>query len=189
MKKTENEWIVTRVDGRIASVSMTYGHLARIAGTIARQSPSLVASVSTEKISTSDLTALAKTTAWEDLCLFGSSFQKKVWEKLFSLNHSEGKYAPSRKLYSYSDFAALCDNPAGVRAVAHAVACNPVAFIIPCHLIVPKESIDKIAEIRESAQSTLFEGRDLYLLDAVDFGEYEHGKAIKRNLIALEFGL
>ena len=96
MKKTENEWIVTRVDGRIASVSMTYAHLASIAGKIAQQSPALVASVSTEKISTSDLVELAKATGWEDLVLYGSSFQKKVWEKLFSLNHSDGNYSPQR---------------------------------------------------------------------------------------------
>ncbi len=183
------QWIVTRVDGKIASVSMNYAQLARIAGKIAGQNPSLVSSVSTEKVSTAALVELARTTRLEDLALYGSAFQKKVWEKLFSLNHSDGNYTPSRKLFSYTDFAALCDNPSGVRAVAHAVACNPVAFIIPCHLIIPKESMDRIAEIQASAKSTLFEGRDLYLLDAVDVGEYAQGKAIKRSLIALEFGL
>ena len=55
--------------------------------------------------------------------------------------------------------------------------------------VIPKESMDRIAEIQASAKSTLFEGRDLYLLDAVDVGEYAHGKATKRSLIALEFGL
>ena len=187
--KPSPQWIVTRVDGKIASVSMSYAHLAKIAGKIAGQNPSLVSSVTTEKVSTQALVELAKAVRWEDLILYGSAFQKRVWETLFSLNHSEGRYVPSRRLFSYTEFATLCNNTAGVRAVAHAVACNPVAFIIPCHLIIPKESMDRIAEIQASAKSTLFEGRDLYLLDAVDVGEYAHGKATKRSLIALEFGL
>ena len=84
---------------------------------------------------------------------------------------------------SYSQLADLCENPKGVRAVAHAVACNPVAYIIPCHLIVPKEAIDKILEIRAIAQSTIFKGTDLYLLDSIEVGEYEYGSDLKRRLI------
>jgi hypothetical protein len=86
---------------------------------------------------------------------------------------------------SYTEFAALCGNPEGVRAVAHAVACNPVIFIIPCHLIIPKESMDKIALIRADAQATLFKGADLDVLRAVDCGEYAPGKALKREMITL----
>ena len=60
---------------------------------------------------------------------------------------------------------------------------NPVAYVIPCHLIVPKESIDRIREIRRSAEATLFRGSDLYLLDTIDVGEYAYGPAAKLELI------
>ena len=63
------------------------------------------------------------------------------------------------------EIAALAGNPQGVRAVAHAVALNPIAYVIPCHLVVPKETMDRAQEIEESALATLFKGKDLYLLD------------------------
>ena len=69
--KPSPQWIVTRVDGKIASVSMSYVHLAKIAGKIAGQNPSLVSSVTTEKISTQALVELAKAVRWEDLVLYG----------------------------------------------------------------------------------------------------------------------
>ena len=102
---------------------------------------------------------------------------------------------PERKqatrLVSYSDFAELCQNRAGVRAVAHAIGLNPVSVIIPCHLVIPKEGIDKIREIHNRAQSTIFKGDDLcigsILADtAIDFGEYALGKSMKRELIIRE---
>jgi alkylated DNA nucleotide flippase Atl1 len=100
-----------------------------------------------------------------------------VWKKLFELEP---------RLYSYTDLASLCDNPLGVRSVAHAVAINPVAYLIPCHLIIPKESMDKVREIRTTAEeSTLFKGSDLYLLDTIDVGEYAYGSETKRELIKI----
>ena len=66
---------------------------------------------------------------------------------------------------------------------------NPLAVIVPCHLVVPKESIDRIAEIRADAESsTLFRGSDLYLLDSIDVGDYAYGPALKRDLIKRELG-
>ena len=95
------------------------------------------------------------------------------------------------KLYSYSDFAELCDNRAGVRAVAHAIGLNPISVLIPCHLVVPKESIDRIREIQRKAESTIFKGEDLCLSSiladtTIDFGEYSLGKSLKRALISLD---
>ena len=95
------------------------------------------------------------------------------------------------KLYSYSDFAELCDNRAGVRAVAHAIGLNPISVLIPCHLVVPKESIDRIREIQRKAESTIFKGEDLCLSSiladtTIDFGEYSLGKSLKRVLISLD---
>ena len=178
------EWIVTRIDGRIASVAADYRHLAQIAGLIAVLPPGNIAEVRTEKITTDALIALDKTVGWDDFRLFGTSFQKRVWKRIYDLSHDG---SPIR-LHSYSELAALCENPQGVRPVAHAVAINPVAYLIPCHLIVPKESIDKAKAIRQTAESTLFKGSDLYLLDSIDVGEYAYGSDLKRMLIKHQLG-
>ena len=170
-------WIVTEVDGKIASIAADYRHFAMIAAAIAEMKPGEVNAVSTRKISMEQLLELSKTATWEDLRLFGTAFQKKVWKTLFDM---------PRTLLSYTDFAALAENPSGVRAVAHAVAWNPVAYIIPCHLIVPKEAMDKAKEIRAIAEKTLFKGSDLYLLDSIDVGEYAYGPELKRELIKLQ---
>ncbi|MBQ9192971.1 MAG: MGMT family protein [Bacteroidales bacterium] len=170
------EWIVTEIDGRIASISADYGHFAEIAAKVAQLPPKSVGAVSTRKITTEELAALAGTVKWEEFRLFGTKFQLRVWKQLFDLEP---------RLYSYSELAALCDNPLGVRSVAHAVAINPVAYLIPCHLIIPKESLDKAREIRATAQSTLFKGSDLYLLDSIDVGEYAYGSETKRELIKI----
>ena len=173
----DTQWIVTEIDGKIASVSTDYRHLAHIGAAIAALPPQEVGSLATSKISTPQLLDLAKEVKWEDLMLFGSSFQLNVWKTLFEL---------PRRLYSYTELAALAQNPAGVRAVAHAVALNPVAYIIPCHLIVPKESLDKAKEIRATAEKTLFRGSDLYLLDSIDVGAYAYGPELKREFIKLQ---
>jgi O-6-methylguanine DNA methyltransferase len=176
------QWIVTRIDGRIASVAADYRHLAAIAARVASLPPASVGEVRTEKVPTEGLPALDASVQWEDLRLFGSKFQQRVWKRLYDLTHD----GTPLRLHSYTELASLCDNPQGIRAVAHAVACNPVAYIIPCHLIVPKESIDKAAAIRENAESTLFKGSDLYLLDKLDVGDFAYGPALKRSLIKLQ---
>ena len=187
------KWIVTEIDGKVASIAGDYRHLAGIAARIAAHSPDAVERIATRKITTDELVELGKALRWEDLCLYGSKFQKAVWKALFDLTHpvdgedachfDQAKRVEKSPLMSYSDLAARVDNPQGVRAVAHAVALNPVAYVIPCHLIVPKESVDKIHEIRRSAEATLFRGSDLYLLDSISVGEYAYGPEIKLELI------
>lgn len=180
------KWIVTEIDGKVASIAADYRHFAGIAARIAAHSPDAVERIATRKITTDELVEFGKTLRWEDLCLYGSKFQKSVWKALYDLTHQPVMPDPDRAsatLMSYSDLAARVDNPQGVRAVAHAVALNPVAYVIPCHLIVPKESVDKIHEIRRSAESTLFRGSDLYLLDSISVGEYAYGPAVKLELI------
>ena len=182
------KWIVTEIDGKVASIAADYRHFADIAARIAAHSPDAVERIETRKITTDELVELGKTLRWEDLCLYGSKFQKSVWKALFDLTHVDTSCHSERSeesvtLMSYSDLAALVENPQGVRAVAHAVALNPVAYVIPCHLIVPKESVDKIHEIRRSAEATLFRGSDLYLLDSISVGEYAYGPALKLELI------
>lgn len=188
--KQDLKWIVTRIDGRIASVSADYRHFAAIARKVASGQIKVSSEISVLMEDTGEIVNLSRKVRWEDLCLSGTGFQMNVWKELFRLtHHPDGTpVLPGEgvNLLSYSQLAERCGNPRGVRAVAHAVACNPVAYIIPCHLIIPKESVDRISEIRAVAQNTIFKGADLFLLDSIDFGEYAYGKRLKRDLIALQ---
>lgn len=60
----------------------------------------------------------------------GTPFQLIVWNEL--LNTTVGSS------YSYSELAARIGRPTAVRAVASAVARNPIALFIPCHRVLPK---------------------------------------------------
>ena len=105
------EWIVTEVDGQIASVSADYGHFAQIAAKIAQMPPRNVGAVSTRKITTEELVGLAGQVRWEDFRLSGTTFQISVSKKLFELQP---------RLYSYTDFAKSArrpKNPPSSRAV------------------------------------------------------------------------
>ena len=62
------------------------------------------------------------------LYLKGTNFQVQVWQALLRL--------PPGALVSYQDVARLLGNPAATRAVASAVAHNPVGFLIPCHRVI-----------------------------------------------------
>ena len=62
------------------------------------------------------------------LHLHGSPFQMKVWEALLNI--------PPAALASYGDVATAIDRPESSRAVAGAVAANPVAVLIPCHRVI-----------------------------------------------------
>lgn len=199
-----DRWIIVRIDGKIASISTDYRHLAAITARLActtqadikayKELASRTERVSAETVSFDDVWKLRQTVGWEDLILLGTDFQKKVWKRLWELTHgsdTQSEENSKRKLFSYSDFAETCNNKAGVRAVAHAIGLNPVSVIIPCHLVVPKEAIDKIREIQRKAESTIFKGEDLCVSKilgdtAIDFGEYSLGKDLKRRLISLE---
>lgn len=221
--ETENrKWIIVRIDGKIAAVSTDYKMLASISEHLAstfrhndgqqnrkgRRKDSDGTEVYKEITATSvefdEVWKLRQELQWDDMMLFGTDFQKKVWRKLWELTHpqvkeqkeQDDKASPKGKgsqisLTSYSDFAELCQNRAGVRAVAHAIGLNPVSVIIPCHLVIPKESIDKIREIHKKAEATIFKGDDLCLNSilndsSIDFGEYSIGKELKRFLISQE---
>jgi AraC family transcriptional regulator of adaptative response/methylated-DNA-[protein]-cysteine methyltransferase len=85
------------------------------------------------------------------LLLRGTNFQIKVWEALLRI--------PSGQVTSYEGIAAHLRMPDSGRAVANAVANNPVAYLIPCHRV-----IRKIGE----------------------FGDYRYGPARKKALLAWE---
>ena len=89
------------------------------------------------------------------------------------------------KILSYTDFAEQIGKASGVRAVAHALACNPVPVIVPCHLVIPKESLERIQAIQK--ENGLFSWKALYIVDSrIDYGEYALGPALKRELILRE---
>jgi O6-methylguanine-DNA--protein-cysteine methyltransferase len=202
---TDRKWVIVRIDGKIAAVSTDYRMLSEISSKLAGQKTPQHMKVCAETVGFDYIWSLRKLTTWDDFMLFGTAFQKKVWRKLYELthvyeDHEEGSAlgsapnsAPDQRVrfLSYSDFAELCENRAGVRAVAHAVGLNPLAVLIPCHMVVPKEAIDKMREIQKKAESTIFRGSDLcmdsILRDtSIDFGEYALGRSLKRDLIQTE---
>jgi len=182
----DKKWIIVRIDGKIAAVSTDYRMLASITGRLAGKG-ACHDEISAVAVGFDEVWKLRNEVGWDDLMLFGTDFQKSVWRKLWELTHT----AEPARLISYSDFADLCSNRAGVRAVAHAIGLNPVSVIIPCHLVIPKESVDKMNAIRKKAESTIFKGEDLCLGsilkdESIDFGEYSLGRSLKRELINLE---
>lgn len=58
----------------------------------------------------------------------GTAFQRKVWNALLGI--------PYGSTMTYGELAAAIGMPQAVRAVASAVAANPISIIIPCHRIV-----------------------------------------------------
>ena len=200
---SEQKWIVVRIDGKIAALSTDYRLLASISAILAKGNKGttvgkskkepvhIYSNITATAIDLEEVWKLRQETNWDDLILFGTEFQKKVWRKLWELSHKENESSKSKSLISYSDFAELCQNKAGVRAVAHAIGLNPVSVIIPCHLVIPKESIDKIKEIHKKAEATIFKGDDLCINSilsdsSIDFGNYALGRKLKRKLILKE---
>jgi AraC family transcriptional regulator of adaptative response/methylated-DNA-[protein]-cysteine methyltransferase len=68
-----------------------------------------------------------------DLHVRGTNFQIKVWEGLLRI--------PPGGVVSYEDLARHIHVPRAVRAVANAVAHNPVAWLIPCHRVIRKSGM------------------------------------------------
>ena len=62
------------------------------------------------------------------LDLRGTAFQLKVWAAL--------QRVPFGQTVSYRQMACAIGQPAAVRAVASAIARNPVAVLVPCHRVV-----------------------------------------------------
>ncbi len=60
--------------------------------------------------------------------LKGTNFQLKVWEALLAV--------PPGQVCSYQGLARALGRPSASRAVAGAVASNPVSYLIPCHRVI-----------------------------------------------------
>ena len=62
------------------------------------------------------------------LLLSGTELRLRVWRALLEI--------PRGSVASYQDVARICGRPRAVRAVASAVAVNPLAYLIPCHRVI-----------------------------------------------------
>jgi AraC family transcriptional regulator of adaptative response/methylated-DNA-[protein]-cysteine methyltransferase len=87
------------------------------------------------------------------LHLKGTNLQIKVWQALLRI--------PRGRLISYEVLARKIGRREAVRAVANAVARNPIAFLIPCHRVIRKTGV---------------------------IGDYHWGSARKKAIMAWEAG-
>jgi AraC family transcriptional regulator of adaptative response/methylated-DNA-[protein]-cysteine methyltransferase len=85
------------------------------------------------------------------LHLHGTNFQIRVWEALLRI--------PPGGVTSYESLARGIGSPRAARAVASAVAANPIAVLIPCHRVIRKTGA---------------------------FGDYHWGQTRKQALLAWE---
>ncbi|MGL4781262.1 MAG: methylated-DNA--[protein]-cysteine S-methyltransferase [Bacteroidales bacterium] len=81
----------------------------------------------------------------------GTQFQNKVWNALSQIAYGQ--------TCTYKDIAERIQHPNALRAVGTAIGKNPLAIIIPCHRILPKQG---------------------------GIGNYHWGRAIKKALLELE---
>ncbi len=65
------------------------------------------------------------------LDLRATAFQQRVWAALMQIPRGETR--------SYAEIARALRSPKAVRAVARAIATNPVAIAIPCHRVIGKD--------------------------------------------------
>ena len=66
---------------------------------------------------------------WKQLSPNGTAFQKLVWRSLLEI--------PLGAQLHYSEIASRLGRPKSSRAVATAIAANPIFLLIPCHRVVP----------------------------------------------------
>lgn len=76
-----------------------------------------------------------------NLQIKGTNFQINVWRALLNI--------PMGCIVSYQDVASYIGHPKAFRAVASAIAINPVAYLIPCHRVIAKSG--KIHQYRWGA--------------------------------------
>jgi methylated-DNA-[protein]-cysteine S-methyltransferase len=87
--------------------------------------------------------------------LSGTPFQKRVWIELLRI--------PYGKVVTYQYVADSIGKPKAVRAVASAIAANPLHILIPCHRVLP-----------------------LHPKRKGDVGQYAGGVEVKRMLLDIE---
>ena len=60
--------------------------------------------------------------------LHGTDFQRSIWQLLADIPYGQTR--------TYSDIARSANKPHGHRAVARAIAHNPILLLVPCHRVV-----------------------------------------------------
>lgn len=65
---------------------------------------------------------------WPRFTLHGSPFQLKIWHALADI--------PKGSIETYASFTAKIGDPGQIRAVAGALARNPIPILIPCHRVI-----------------------------------------------------
>ena len=83
--------------------------------------------------------------------LIGTDFQKLVWLELLKIPYSQTR--------TYQEIANYIGKPKAYRAVANAVAKNPLIIVIPCHRIIRSDGFT---------------------------GQYSAGSNLKKELLKLE---
>lgn len=63
----------------------------------------------------------------------GTDFQKEVWLM--------AKAIPAGRTETYSGIARRLGRPSAARAVASALAANPILILTPCHRVIPAEGV------------------------------------------------
>jgi len=81
-----------------------------------------------QRVFPSELSRTSVDAAPLKLFLKGSPFQLQVWEALLKV--------PPGNMRSYQHIADAMGKPSAVRAVASAIARNPLAYLIPCHRVI-----------------------------------------------------
>ncbi len=87
------------------------------------------------------------------LDLHGTDFQLKVWHEVMNI--------PFGQTATYQQVAERIGQPKAVRAVATAIAQNPVAMLVPCHRVIHSDGTT---------------------------GEYHWGRELKKRLLDWEAG-
>ena len=77
----------------------------------------------------------------------GTRFQKDVWNELEKI--------PSGDTLTYQEVADKMGNPNAIRAVASAIAKNPITIIIPCHRVASKNGDVKYSGGKENKHRLL----------------------------------
>lgn len=62
------------------------------------------------------------------LRLYGTDFQKRIWDVLRQIPYGEAR--------TYGQTAAMAGSPKGARAAGQACNRNPVMIIVPCHRVI-----------------------------------------------------
>lgn len=88
--------------------------------------------------------------------LKATHFQKTVWRAIWEIPYGQAS--------TYGEVAEAIGNPKAFRAVANACGANPMAVIIPCHRVLPKDASIQTKEV----------------------GKYKWGKSMKLKLLEKE---